>query len=183
MLHFFFAADDPVRPWRNAFNGASAYLGLLRGRNVPFSEDDGPSESSQEDSEEWLPSVRSWRREPRSVEREQWVFDGCLNTLVVSTGFEPAQLPGDMEDFDCSFGIVSVSGGNVTGLSNVFTRGNNLIKLGECGLSARFHLGFNDLVVKGIGRVTSGTWLLHVTTDFTFDLRIPAVEAVLEISE
>ncbi|XP_077557353.1 uncharacterized protein LOC144172552 [Haemaphysalis longicornis] len=176
------AGTDPIRTWKKALNGASDYLGVLRGRNFPSRDHGGASESSQEDSEEWLPS--SWRRTraPRSAEREQWVFDGCLSTLVVSTGFEPAPLPGNLEAFNCSFGSVSVSGGNVTGLSNVATRGNNVVQLGECGLSAHFDLRFNDLFVQGTGTVTSGSWFT-VTTDFTFELRIPAVQAVLEITE
>ncbi|XP_077557352.1 uncharacterized protein LOC144172551 [Haemaphysalis longicornis] len=186
------AATDPIRTWKKALNGASAYLDVLRRLNVPShgDEEDSAEENSEEDSEyssedyseEQSSYSRRRRWAPRSAEREQWVFDGCLRTLVVSTGFEPAPLPRDLETFNCSFGSVSVSGGNVTGLSNVKTRGENVVKLGECGLSARFDLRFNDLFVQGMGTVTSGSWFT-VTTDFTFELRIPAVQAILEITE
>lgn len=173
--------SDPVRAWRKAFNSASAYLSLLRSPDLASREDDSNYYDSQEDSEESWPSARrSRRREHRSAsrEREQWVFDGCLSKLVVSTGFEPAPLPEDLEDFSCTFGRVSVSGGNVTGLSSVHTTGDNVVKLGECGLSARFHLGFNDLIVSGLGSVTN-----YISTSFAFDVRIPAVEVILEIAE
>lgn len=173
--------SDPVRTWRKAINSASAYLSLLRTPHLPSGDDDGLYYGSQEESEEsWPSAMRSWRREPRSAsrEREQWVFDGCLSKLVVSTGFEPAPLPEDLEDFSCTFGRVSVSGGNVTGLSSVYTRGESVVKLGECGLSARFDLGFKDLIVSGLGSVTN-----FFSTSVTFDVRIPAVEVVLEITE
>lgn len=135
---------------------------------------------SQDDSEDLSYFRLRRRREPSSEsgEREQWVFDRAISKLVVSTQFEPAALPEDLEDFRTTYGRVSLSEGNVTGLSSVYTIGESEVKLDKCGISGRLHLGFNDLIVSGVVSVTN-----HRSASAAFVLRIPAVGVVFEITE
>ncbi|XP_054925887.1 uncharacterized protein [Dermacentor andersoni] len=76
-------------------------------------------------------------------------------------------------------GQVQVTAGNVTGLSNVSVNGHSWTSVGECGLRARFDLAFKDVRVRAAASVGA----FFVSTSATFDLRIPALEAVLEIQE
>ncbi|XP_075560284.1 uncharacterized protein LOC142592628 [Dermacentor variabilis] len=171
------AEDSPItREWKEGLNAASRYLALTQGRRSNRRENNAYSGSSRHIgrlTEQRLEPDRARRRRPLGV------FDGCLKTLVVSTGFEPAPLPDDLEPFAFSVGQVQVTAGSVTGLSNVSVNGHSWTSVGECGLRARFDLAFKDVRVRAAASVGA----FFVSTSATFDLRIPALEAVLEIQE
>ncbi|XP_077513892.1 uncharacterized protein LOC144124854 isoform X3 [Amblyomma americanum] len=172
-----FAEESQLtRAWRKALGSASSYLALIRGQHPGRSSGGGTDEDST--PRRRLPERQ---REPRSaeVERERGVFDSCLRTLVLSTSYDPTPLPHDLEEFTFSFGRVVVSGGNVTGLSSVHRSGDCAVMLGECGAAIRMDLGFEDLTIKAAAIVEDD----HHVRNAVFDVRVPAVEVALDVTE
>lgn len=169
--------DSPAtRGWKKGFHAATSYLALTEGRRSRQSHSNAYSGSSRDIGKltaQWLDPLGARRQ------RQVGVFDGCLKTLVVSTGFEPAPLPDDLEAFTFSVGQVQVTEGNVTGLSNVSVNGYCWTLVGECGLRARFNLAFKDIGVRAAASVGA----FYMSTSATFDVRIPALEVLLEIQE
>ncbi|XP_049269986.1 uncharacterized protein LOC119385595 [Rhipicephalus sanguineus] len=141
-----FAEESTLsRTWTKALGSAASYLALIRGRH--------PGGSRGADSDEEVTPSRPLperQREPRSaeVERERGVFDGCLRALALSRGADPLPLPRNLRDLHFSFGRVTVHEGNLTGLSSVYRSGDCALVVGECGLSLRLDLGFEDILVK-----------------------------------
>ncbi|XP_049269266.1 uncharacterized protein LOC119386926 isoform X1 [Rhipicephalus sanguineus] len=112
-------------------------------------------------------------------QRQIGVFERCLKTLVVSTGFEPATLPDDLGALSFSVAQVDTIAGNVTGLSNVSTKGASWTSVGECGIRARFDLVFTGLRVNATASVSA----MFMSRSVTFEMEIPEVEVILEIQE
>lgn len=163
------------RTWTKALGSAASYLALIRGRH--------PGTSHGADSDEVTPSrpLPERQREPRSaeVERERGVFDGCLRTLALSRGLEPLPLPHNLGELHFSFGRVTVHEGNLTGLSSVYRSGDCALVLGECGLSLRIDLGFEDILVRAAAVLSDRSRTRTTVLDF----QIPAVEMSLDIAE
>ncbi|KAL1446667.1 hypothetical protein MTO96_028781 [Rhipicephalus appendiculatus] len=170
-----FAEESTLsRSWTKALGSAASYLALIRGRHP------GGTGGADEDVTPSRP-LPERLREPRSaeVERERGVFDGCLRTLSLSRGFDPLPLPQNLDDLDFSFGRVTIHEGNLTGLSSVYRSGDCALVLGECGMSLRLDLGFEDLLVRVAAALSD-----HSRTRTTvLDFQIPAVEMSLDIAE
>ncbi|XP_037508455.1 uncharacterized protein LOC119384852 [Rhipicephalus sanguineus] len=172
-----FAEESALsRTWTKALGSAASYLALIRGRH--------PGGSRGADSDEEVTPSRPLperQREPRraEVERERGVFDGCLRALALSRGADTLPLPRNIGDLHFSFGRITVHEGNLTGLSSVYRSGDCALVLGECGLSLRLDLGFEDILVKAEA-VLSDRFRTRATV---LDLQIPAVEMSLDIAE
>ncbi|XP_075723485.1 uncharacterized protein LOC142765762 [Rhipicephalus microplus] len=162
------------RTWTKALGSAASYLALIRGQQP------GGSGRADKDVTPTRP-LPERLREPRSteVEREHGVFDSCLRTLVLSRGLEPLPLPQNLSYLNFSFGRFTVREGNLTGLSSVYRSGDCALVLGECGLSLRLDLGFEDLLVKVVAALSD-----HSSAGTTvLDFAIPTVEMSLDIAE
>ncbi|KAK8778298.1 hypothetical protein V5799_020361 [Amblyomma americanum] len=163
--------------WRKATGSARSYMALTGGRDA------GNTYGRGRPYRGGLAHRRPERRrlEPLGTGQEDQrdVFDGCLRKLVVSTGFEPTQLPDDLEEFSVASGSLRVVEGNVTGLSSIRKSGHSWATIDDCGIRARFRLGFKELMVTAKASFT----VFYVTTDIMVDVQIPEVEAVLEIKE
>ncbi|XP_077561683.1 uncharacterized protein LOC144178007 [Haemaphysalis longicornis] len=169
------------RTWQKALDSASSYLALLRGQNPRRSDGGSSDDSDRNDSHAERTGPTARRREPRSLglERERWFFDGCLSKLVFSLGLEPAQLPSDLEEFNLHFGRVSVAAGNMTGLSTVYRSGESVVRVGDCGLSAHFDLGFRDITISALASVDG----YIRSTDVVFNVFIPGVQMLVDVRE
>ncbi|XP_077512548.1 uncharacterized protein LOC144123617 [Amblyomma americanum] len=109
------------------------------------------------------------------MQRQRDIFEGCLKTLVLSAGFDPAPLPGDLEAFSFPTGSVAVVEGNMTGLSSIRRKGDTLVALDSCGMRARLNLVFKGLAITATASSSGFLW--------GFDIKVPEVEALLEIKE
>ncbi|KAH6939539.1 hypothetical protein HPB50_019221 [Hyalomma asiaticum] len=166
--------DSPAtRAWKNGYNAVSSVLNLIEGGRSHRRYSNAYSRSTGRTTGQRLDPYRARRQ------RQIGVFEGCLKTLVVSTGFEPAALPDDLEAPTFSVGKLNDINGNVTGISNVSVHGASWTSVDDCGIRARFDLVFRDVRVSA----TASYRAFFVSKSVAFEMEIPEVEVILEVQE
>ncbi|KAL3175246.1 hypothetical protein MRX96_010867 [Rhipicephalus microplus] len=161
-----------LRAWKHGFNAATSLSALIEG---------GRSHRRRTNAHSGSTSTRGQRLDSYRVrrQRQMGVFERCLRTLVVSTGFDPATLPDDLGTFNYSAALVNEIEGNVTGLSSISLNGASWTSVDECGIRARF-----DLVFKGLRvNATASARKWSMSRSVAFEMEIPEVEVFLEIQE
>ncbi|KAH7963122.1 hypothetical protein HPB52_019625 [Rhipicephalus sanguineus] len=141
--------SSATRAWKHGYNAASSLLALMEGGRSHRSGTNAHSRSTGRTRGQRLDSYTA------RGQRQIGVFER----------FSVAQ--------------VDTIAGNVTGLSNVSTKGASWTSVGECGIRARFDLVFTGLRVNATASVSA----MFMSRSVTFEMEIPEVEVILEIQE